>query len=287
MYKVLKRIWVRSKISRFHAARTSWSLDQDWIARSKAWYFRVTKNINSLLSASSDLDWTATHVLTAWVCDCSKFKSFSKLFVKFMTKYRNRELKIVIYVILGNGRIRLVLCGNVMVCQTKGSSFYGSIYPSFTNICSCSRFLNTKGGNILGKVDFFFHSSMIFTPFLSFIALNESLTAIKQYCRICLGYCWHVYSFMGKKYWARAMCHEGYTRKSRCRMSMMIPPITTWMNNWCTILCNMSVNSSFNFYISTKKKPAVQKLFHKRMWNGITVRYFEYFHFKSIMDSPR
>ncbi|XP_073223281.1 WAT1-related protein At3g30340-like isoform X2 [Cicer arietinum] len=76
----------------------------------------------------------------------------------------------------------------------------------------------------------------------------EIMCILYTYCRICLGYCWHVYSFMGKKYGKRAMCLEGYTSKSRCRMSMTIQPITANMNEclmYC-VLCNAGESQDYS-----------------------------------------
>ncbi|KHN09853.1 Auxin-induced protein 5NG4 [Glycine soja] len=44
----------------------------------------------------------------------------------------------IMTVVYAAGRVGLVLCGNVMVCETKGSSFYFSIYPSSTDVRCCA-----------------------------------------------------------------------------------------------------------------------------------------------------
>jgi hypothetical protein len=82
------------------------------------------------------------------------------------------------FAFLGASGNRIVLCGNGMVCQTKGSSFNCSIYPTFTDVCGRSWSLDIKRGNLSRKVSSNYHS--YFFHFLYCIFPNTFLSAISS-----------------------------------------------------------------------------------------------------------
>lgn len=53
---------------------------------------------------------------------------------------------------IGNGGIWIVLCGNVLVCETKGSTFHFSFHTLGANICSHFGFLCSTWTNLPWKV---------------------------------------------------------------------------------------------------------------------------------------
>lgn len=82
------------------------------------------------------------------------------------------------FALIGAGGIRLVLCGNGMVCQTKGTSFYSSIYPTYTDVCGCAWSLYITRGNLSRKVGSSYHS--YFSTFYIAFSLITFLSVISS-----------------------------------------------------------------------------------------------------------
>ncbi|KAG4998688.1 hypothetical protein JHK82_029486 [Glycine max] len=130
-----------------------------------------------------------------------------------------------------------LLWSSWFIIQAKISKKYPCQYSStailslFAAIQSAILSLVFKRNNaswiLKGKLEIISVAYAIFVAMLDFSVLKEEI----YLGRIYLGYCWHVYSSVGKKQRGRrATCSEGYTNKSGCRMSIAVPPMV--MNNF-------------------------------------------------------